>query len=408
MKLQEWKSKLNWSRKKTWIVLVPVIVVILAFFMIPREAEGYAYLELKERPYAEKVLAVGQMGPEGETAIIAKVSGTVESLGGKDGEILPKGSLLVSIYDPDQAFLLAQKEAGYLDAREQYNGVLEYDYPAALQELERLSRNLERARKDAEDARVLLAEGAISQNAYTDYQNALKTAETLWNSEKLRAEALAPGGSKRESLKYRMDNAKALYDSTAIRETDYNILAEAETIILKSYVKPGDAIKPGDVLMDVASSGKKLVTAELDEQYLLFLREGMEASIRVEGTAAVIAGELESISPKVNKNTGTFPITILVLGDLDFNASDLTVNIEITLVEEEKALTIPKQYLTERSTVFLYEGGTVQETSIEFRGGPGGSVILKKGLKPGDRILLPADDLADGAQVRLGKGADAS
>ena len=408
MKLQEWKSKLNWSRKKSWIALAALIVVSLAFLLIPKEEEGYAYLELKKGPYTEKVLAVGQMGLEGETTLIAKVSGTVQSLGGKDGEILPEGSLLLSIYDPDQAFLLAQKESGYLDAREQYNGVIEYDYPAALQELERLTRNLERARKDEQDARVLLAEGAISQNAYTDYQNALKTAETQWNSERLRIETLAPGGSKRESLKYRMDNAKALDDSTAIREADYNIRAEGETIILKSYVQPGDTVNPGDTLMDVAESGKKIVTAELDEQYLLFLQEGMETSIRVEGTESVISGKLESISPKVNKNTGTFPITILVLDELDFNASDLTVNIENTLLEEEAALAIPKQYLTERGTVFLYEGGTVKETAIEFRAGPGGGVMLEKGLKEGDRILLPTADLADGAQARLGKGADAS
>lgn len=408
MKLQEWKSKLNWSRKKSWITLAALIVVTLAFFLIPKEEEGYSYLELKERPYGEKVLAVGQMGLEGETTLIAKVAGTVQSLGGKDGEILPEGSLLLSIYDPDQAFLLAQKESGYLDAREQYNGVIEYDYPAALQELDRLTRNLERARKDEQDARVLLAEGAISQNAYMDYQNALKTAETQWNSERLRIETLAPGGSKRESLKYRMDNAKALYDSTAIKEGDYNIRAEGETIILKSYVQLGDTVNPGDILMDVAESGKKIVTAELDEQYLLFLQEGMEASIRVEGTESVISGKLESISPKVNKNAGTFPITILVLDELDFNASDLTVNIEITLLEEEKALTIPKQYLTEQGTVFVYDGGTVKETSIEFRTGPGGSVILKKGLKEGDRILLPTTDLEDGAQVRLGEGADIS
>ena len=84
------------------------------FFLIPKEEEGYSYLELKERPYGEKVLAVGQMGLEGETTLIAKVAGTVQSLGGKDGEILPEGSLLLSIYDPDQAFLLAQKESGYL------------------------------------------------------------------------------------------------------------------------------------------------------------------------------------------------------------------------------------------------------------------------------------------------------
>ena len=114
MKLQEWKSKLKWSRKKSWIALAALIAVTLAFFLIPKEEEGYSYLELKERPYGEKVLAVGQMGLEGETTLIATVAGTVLSLGGKDGEILPEGNLLLSIYDPDQAFLLAQKESGYL------------------------------------------------------------------------------------------------------------------------------------------------------------------------------------------------------------------------------------------------------------------------------------------------------
>ena len=230
MKLKELKSKLKWSRKKTWIAAAALLVLAISFFMFPKEGEGYDYLELKEGPYTEKVLAVGQMGLQGETSIIAQVRGTVQSLGGKDGETLPEGSLLLSIYDPDHEFLLAQKESGYLDAREQYNSVLEVDYPSGIQELNRLAQNVERARKDAEDAKILLAEGAISQNAYSDYQNALLTAETLWKSEKLRVDALAAGGSKRESLKYRMENAKALYDSTALQESDFNIRAGLDTM----------------------------------------------------------------------------------------------------------------------------------------------------------------------------------
>ncbi len=180
MKLKELKSKLKWSRKKTWIAAAALLVLAISFFMFPKEGEGYDYLELKEGPYTEKVLAVGQMGLQGETSIIAQVRGTVQSLGGKDGETLPEGSLLLSIYDPDHEFLLA--------------------------------------------------EGAISQNAYSDYQNALLTAETLWKSEKLRVDALAAGGSKRESLKYRMENAKALYDSTALQESDFNIRAGLDTM----------------------------------------------------------------------------------------------------------------------------------------------------------------------------------
>jgi multidrug resistance efflux pump len=408
MKLKELKSKLKWSRKKTWIAAAALLVLAISFFMFPKEGEGYDYLELKEGPYTEKVLAVGQMGLQGETSIIAQVRGTVQSLGGKDGETLPEGSLLLSIYDPDHEFLLAQKESGYLDAREQYNSVLEVDYPSGIQELNRLAQNVERARKDAEDAKILLAEGAISQNAYSDYQNALLTAETLWKSEKLRVDALAAGGSKRESLKYRMENAKAQYDSTALQESDFNIRASMDTIILKSYVQAGDSVNPGDLLLDVAGSGQYQVTAELDEKYLLFLKEGMEAVIRVEGTDKKLSGKLESISPKINKNTGTFPITVLVLDTPDFNASDLTVNIEITLTEEEKVLTLPKQYVTEQGTVFLYEGGALREMAIEFRSGPGADVILEKGLKAGDKILLPMPDLEDGMQVRLGKGADAA
>ena len=64
---------------------------------------------------------------------------------------------------------------------------------------------------------------------------------------------------------------------------------------------------------------------------------------------------------------------------------------------------IPREALVERETgpvAFVIEGDTVTFRQIELGPGQGNRVIARKGLRPGDRLVIAgARDLIDGERV---------
>lgn len=411
MKLIAKVKEIKWTKKKIGMAgLILLAIVTLTLFFFGKE-ETFAYMEVTRQPYSEKIIAVGQLGMENQTQLIAQVTGEIGLIGAKEGETVSAGGMLLSIEDPDREFLLEQKESSYLDAREQYNSLVEYDYLLAGVDLDRASGELEKARKNYSDAQILYKEGAISQNLLMDYQSAYQSAEVTWTSARLKLESFSQGGSKRDSLYYKLESAESMYNNALEDEAKYRIKAEGDTVILGTYFSLGDTVNPGDVLMDIGKSGSYSVTTELDERYFLFLTKGMKVDINLEGSAGQkqLKGEISAISPKINKNTGTFPVEIKVLSEVPYNASDLTVNIEILLKESTDEIVIQKQYLIDETPfVYLYQNGRAVKTEIIVDMGPSANVLVKKGLEEGNLVILPLESLTDGQKVKLGKGVDPS
>jgi len=402
-------KNIKWTRKKIAAVAGVVLLMVTSLFFLSGAKEEYAYIKVTEGPYAEKIVAVGQMGMENQTAIISQVSGKVELVEGIEGETVTKGSILLSLYNPDQEAQKQQKESAYLDAKEQYDSLVQYDYALAKEELNRADLSRNQAQKIYLDAQLLYKEGAISKNSLTDFELAYQGALLEWSSAKLKVDSLGPSGTKRSSLLYKLESVQSAYENALSDEAKYKIAADWDAVILAAYVSEGDTVKPGDLLLDVGQAERYTVLADLDEKYFLYVSKGMKAGINLEGQpkSEQLEGEISVVSPKINKNTGTFQVEIKVLSDISYNASDLTVNLEILLKQIEKAILVPKQYLLENEDyLYLYINGNAKKVKVEIERGPSSNVIVKSGIKQGDIVLLPVPGLSDGQSVSLKKGVD--
>ena len=79
------------NMKRVLLVALPVVILLATFFFLGNGPDPVEVLAVEEKPYAEKIIAGGQLGPDQETTLIAEVNGTVKSLSAEEGDRVSAG-----------------------------------------------------------------------------------------------------------------------------------------------------------------------------------------------------------------------------------------------------------------------------------------------------------------------------
>jgi membrane fusion protein (multidrug efflux system) len=339
------------------VALIIIIVIIAIVFFLSKDNPIPAYTVTTE-PYTEKIIAVGQLGLEQEITLVAEVSGTVEKVTIKPGETINSGALLIQIE--------SQATLEYASAKS------EYDRVVSLQSI---------SKTDYNNALVLYKEGAISKSDMLQKKTTYEAAVSQFRSAQLQVEVAQNNRGK------------------------YGITVPWDSVLLKAYVAPGDYARIGEPLAEIGSVGGYSIVAELDEKYFPYIKNNMPVLISVgDGKQGESKGAIDNITPQIDANTGTFEIRISVPKGFPYQASNLTVNLEILLLEKKEAMVIPQSYLVENqakesdseSYVLVYENGKALKTLIETQSTLSAKVIVIKGLKSGMILISPESGIQDG------------
>lgn len=362
-------SNLIKNKRTLMIIVLAIIVLIAAIIFFTTRAEPVQVISVKEEPYTEKIIAVGQLGLEQETTLVAEVNGTIERVTVKPGESIILGNLIIEIEN--------QTSLEYSSAKS------EYDRLISLQSI---------SRTDYNNASILYKEGAISKSDML-----LKKAAYETSVSQLRAAQL--------QLEITQDN-----------KGKYSITAPWNSVLLKTYVSPGDYVRIGDSLAEIGSLGGYKILAELDEKYFPYVKSGMPVLISVgDGNQGETIGSIDNITPQIDNNTGTFEIRIGVPEGFPYQASNLTVNLEIILLEKDNAIVIPGNYLiqesgtdgTSKAYVLINDNGKALKTYIEIQPTLSSKVLVIKGLKPQTMLISPESGINDGDTIKKYKESDA-
>lgn len=402
-------NPLKWSRKqKSWslaLLIFSFCIVYAASKLISGAMGGEEALAVKPQEYTEKIVATGLVQLAKETKLVAEVSGIVKNIGIDDGNSVSAGAVILSIDSLDLEYELKQKESAYLDEKAQYENLVNNEYQAAAEDLKRLDTARKKAEADWNAAELLYQEGAISSSERMSAKSAYDSSAAEWKKASLKAESLREGGALRSSAYSQMMNAQSAYESKLEEKNKYTIIAPWDAILLKTYVKEQQLINPGDALAEIGEAGSSYVATELDEKYFPYLLKGMKAEIKIgDNRLPAAEGTITVISPKINENTGTFSIQIELPGDFPFQASDLTVNVEILISEDANVILIPNQYLIAgEDSIYLYDDGKAMKKKIAYRLGLSGNIVVTSGLSEGDILIKPSKEIYDGKQVRIKK-----
>lgn len=232
-------------------------------------------------PVVHHVEATGRMEPlSGVASLSLNTSGILAQVMVHEGDTVKQGTPLLSL---DKAIARTQTEAAQAAVQQvmdqQKSQLLEvkkalFDYRKALQDYQ-VTRELFRKQAATGDE--------LSRQSQTLLQDSL-----LWQI------ALA----RQSTLESDLAQARAhLQEQLAIQDGKV-LKAPSAGTVLKVYLKPGDAVTPGETLCEFSPISPWSVLCEVDQLFAAKISVGQEADIRLEGYASLMAkGHVVMASP---------------------------------------------------------------------------------------------------------------
>ena len=215
-------------------------------------------VEARQGP-AERVLAItGRTRPQVTVTIVPKVGGQIVRLAKEEGQAVRAGELLVQL-DADAPRAAVEEAQSKIAAQER-----------AVQEA---GRNHDR----------------VAQLRERGLATVKEFEQARFDLDQARAELQRLQASRRE---------------VSAKLADATIVAPVSGVVLARPVDPGQVVAAQTVIYEIAPLADVEVEADVDEQFLAEVHEGLQADVLVAGRAEPVAATLYYVSPKVDPRTG--------------------------------------------------------------------------------------------------------
>jgi len=293
----------------------------------PLEVQGFV---VEPRSVSENVEVPGTLLPAEETDIRSETSGRVVQINIQEGTIVPKGTVLVKLFDQD---LKAQ--------------------------LNKLQVQLKIAEKTVERQKELLDIKGISQQDYD---------LSALNADNLRAD---------------IESVKISISKTEIR-APYEGQLGLRNISLGSYLAPSDIIT---TLRDIAQLKLEF---SVPEKYAKNISKGYAVKFRVDGGNLEHNAEVIATEGNVDPTTRTLRIRALVKGKSNELVPGVFARINLLLGQDAKALMIPTQAVIPQARnkqVIVLRRDTAIFKIVETGIRDSAYVQVVSGLTEGDTVI---------------------
>lgn len=317
------------------------------------QTAGIKVAAIDEQTVSEQLTLTATIGVNQDRIahIAPRVSGRITKVSGNLGDAVKAGQTLALI----DSIELGDAHSAYLQTKSQYD-VARADFDRA-----------ERLRKDE----------IIPEKDYLRARSEFEKARAAYQAaaEKLRLLGAVQGSVNSAS-------AASVYPLT---------VPFAGTVIEKKAVL-GELAKPDDSLFTVADLSTVWIEANLFEQDLAKVKVGAAAQVTVVAYAGeVFKGRLIYISSTLDKETRAVPARIEVRNADGRLKPEMFATASIDTGGTAKGLLLPQEavlLMQGQATVFVEEHGGFEPRPIEPVQISGKQVLVKTGLKPGERVVV--------------------
>ncbi len=305
-----------------------------------------------------------------EIKLTSQVSGYVTEVNIRDGQKVQKGRLLYAI-----------------DAQ-----VYKANYEQAVANLQVQEANLEKAQKDAARYEELQKHDAIASQQ-VDYAEAALAA-----SKKQVAAAKANVASLQSNVQFS------------------RIYAPFSGTVGISQVKKGTAVVAGQTVLNTISTNNPMaVDFTVDQKNIYRFSELEQKKGNVKDSIFTIAfgeevypypGKIDFIDRAVDPQTGTIKVRLSFPNDKDMLKPGMNTTVRVKNTTSKNATIIPhnavNEQLGEFSVFVLGDSSKVHQQQVELGTVVGDSIIVKRGLNPGQKIVVKGiQNLHEGATVNV-------
>ncbi|KAA3634754.1 MAG: efflux RND transporter periplasmic adaptor subunit [Proteobacteria bacterium] len=310
------------------------------------------------------------------------IGGRVAELNVSEGDSVPDGAVLLTLWNADRGAALDQARAG-LNVAEHRRRQVCLDADHDQREARRIAR--------------LFLKGAVSEEQVDRYNT---TAESS-------ALACETAGAEVSAARAVVEVQQAQYDLTVLRAPFAGVVAKINGEI-GEYVTPSPPGVPTPPAIDLIDTGCLYVTAPIDEVDAADISLGLEARVTLDAFRnRYFPGSLTRIAPyvtEIEKQARTVDVDV-ELGSLPGDIKLLvgySADIELILEVRESVLRVPTEVIVEGRYVWVIDGdGRASRRDVETGLGNWSWTEIVSGLDGGERVIssLDADGLAEGAAV---------
>ncbi len=390
------EARLRTSRTWLWIgAAVLLIAVFLTAKALLRDRLPVRVAVVEHEMLQNTVSTNGRVEPTTNYQFYSPLATTVKAVYAQEGELVPKGKLILQLDDVAARAQVAAAESAVTTAQAtndaaMHNGTqAEQQASAAEVEQDRLARD--QAKHDLDALTKLAATGAASPGEVAAAQEKLDTAQAnLTAAQESRNHRYSPKEIAR--AQGALNDAEAALAAAQHVEAQTSIYAPIRGTIYTLDAAPSEYTEPGKLLVQLADLQQERVRAYFDEPELGRLAVGQPVSIRWEAKPGTewhghIVRVPVTVVTYTTRNVGE------VLVDIDGTEDDLLpdthVTVTVTISSEPNALSMPRDALHElngKYYVYKVAGSQLQRVEVTIGSPTLTQVPILSGLAEGDVV----------------------
>ncbi|MGX2038836.1 efflux RND transporter periplasmic adaptor subunit [Methylocaldum sp. MU1018] len=330
--------------------------------------------------------ATGYVVPQTKADVASKATGRLEKLDVEEGSYVRKGQIIAQLENRD--LVASQNQA---------------------------AANVEVAKTDLLKAQAELKESTLALNRVRALVQKRFVSQELYDAAVARHEKAVAAV---ESAKAAIAAAEAAYRGAQVA-LDYTFIrAPFDGIVLSKNADIGDILAPFSSTMlskgtvvSMADMNTLEVEVDVAESNLNQVRIGQPCEIQLDALPDErFRCRVDRIVPTVDRTKATVLVKVRFVDKDDRILPDMSAKVAFLSQElapdQRKPVTgVPAAAVATRgaeSVAFVLQGDRVKEVPVDTGGRIGDWMVVKSGLKTGDRVVLdPPDQLKDGAEVRI-------
>lgn len=204
-------------------------------------------------------------------------------------------------------------------------------------------------------------------------------------------------------------NARAVTEFNNALDTKRIILermttvAQEDGVVEKALVTRGALINSGQAVATIFANSR-VVAAKISEENFGSIRLGQPAKVRllIYGSEPPFDATVSKILPTADEATQRYTVFLDVAVDPVRLVPGSNGQVNITVGERDNQPLIPRRALFNGNNVFVVKDGRVQQREVELGFVSLSDVEIKKGLTPGELVIVEnIDQYRDGQRVRI-------
>jgi RND family efflux transporter MFP subunit len=386
--------------------------------------------EVATRPMVRTVDVVGSLSGWERVTVGSKRGGRVLKVLHEMGDRVRPGDPLVELDPVDARLAIQQAESNYLaelvklgtsrDEAESF--YLKFGVSQSLVNSDEVMRlilripsikqahaQLEKANRDLDRNRQLLARNSISIQELQDQEESREVAQAAYDAAVLTARTVvATALSNRVALA----QAQQGLDDLTVRVPHPTTLPAGMTLtdyaVTRRQLAEGQMLREGDPVAELVIDDPLRLLGNVPERFSSDVQVGASVQVRVPSQESPFEGKVTRVSPAVDSTNRTFQVEILVPNPEKHLLPGGFARAAIVVHQNAQALVVPRDAVAKFAgvtKVFVVQPGqaaTVQAVPVTVGVEQTDAVEVVGSLRPGDQVAVSnLDKLADGTRIEV-------